>query len=187
MWEEVILVDEEDRALGAAEKLEAHRRGGLHRAFSVFVFDSAGNVLLQKRARDKYHSGGLWSNTCCSHPRPGEEVIDAARRRLSEEMGFTCDLREVFSFVYRAEVGNDLIEHEYDHVLVGTFDGRPAPDASEVEAWRWCPLEDLRKDLAADPESYTRWLTLAMTRVGTERLTGSGTNGAPFKHECAPH
>ena len=172
MSEEVILVDEEDRVLGTAEKMDAHRSGGLHRAFSVFVFDSAGNVLLQKRARDKYHSGGLWSNTCCSHPRPGETIVEAARRRLFEEMGFTCELREVFSFVYRAEVGNDLVEHEYDHVLVGTFDGQPSPDAREVEDWRWCAMDELRKDLAGNPANYTRWLTLAFERVGARLLAG---------------
>lgn len=172
MLEEVILVDEEGRAVGTAEKLEAHRRGGLHRAFSVFVFDSAGRVLLQKRAADKYHSGGLWSNTCCSHPRPGESVAEAARRRLSEEMGFTCELREVFSFIYRAEVGNDLVEHEYDHVLVGTFDGSPAPNAAEVEDWRWTELSELEEDLERDPASYTRWLALAAQRFGLGRLRG---------------
>lgn len=166
MVEEVILVDEEDRVLGAAEKMQAHRSGGLHRAFSVFVFDSAGNVLLQKRARGKYHSGGLWSNTCCSHPRPGETTVEAARRRLAEEMGFTCELREVFSFVYRAEVGDDLVEHEYDHVFFGTFDGRPSPDAREVEEWRWCAMGELREEIARDPESYTRWLRLVIDRVG---------------------
>ena len=172
MSEQVILVDEEDRAVGTAEKMHVHRSGGLHRAFSVFVFDPAGNVLLQKRALDKYHSGGLWSNTCCSHPRPGESTIEAARRRLSEEMGFTCELREVFSFVYRAEVGGGLVEHEYDHVLVGTFDGQPSPDAREVEEWRWCPLGELKRDLAGNPANYTSWLTLAIDRVGVERLTG---------------
>lgn len=170
MSEQVILVDEADRVLGSAEKMDAHRSGGLHRAFSVFVFDSEGNVLLQKRAVVKYHSGGLWSNTCCGHPRPGETTVGAARRRLFEEMGFTCELLEVFSFVYRAEVGGDLVEHEYDHVFVGTFDGQPTPNAGEVDEWRWCAMSDLRKDIAARPASYTKWLALVIDRVGAEQF-----------------
>src|SRR5918997_6014944 len=126
--EEVILVDERDRVLGASGKLRAHREGALHRAFSVFVFDGEGRLLLQKRARGKYHSAGLWSNTACGHPRPGEATREAARRRLREEMGFDCGLREAFQFLYRAELGGALVEHEYDHVLIGAHEGDPSPD-----------------------------------------------------------
>jgi isopentenyl-diphosphate delta-isomerase len=163
--EQVILVDEHDRELGAGEKLEAHRAGALHRAFSVFVFDAAGRLLLQKRARAKYHSGGLWSNTCCGHPRPGEATPAAARRRLMEEMNFDCELREAFGFLYRAELDGGLVEHEYDHVFVGRFEGEPAPDAAEVEDWRWLTLDALREDLRRSPDNYSYWLRLALERL----------------------
>ena len=157
----VILVDEQDRELGSCGKLRAHREGALHRAFSVFVFDDAGRLLLQRRARAKYHSGGLWSNTACGHPRPGEETAAAARRRLREEMNFECELREAFAFVYRAELAGGLVEHEYDHVFVGTFGGSPAPDPSEVEDWEWVAPEELRRGLRDEPARYSRWLKLA--------------------------
>ena len=160
--EKVILVDELDREVGSAEKLRAHRDGAMHRAFSVFVFDSAGRLLLQKRAKGKYHSGGLWSNTCCGHPRPGETVASAAARRLREEMGFGCELRPAFEFVYRAELDGGLIEHEYDHVLVGRFNGEPRPEASEVEEWAWLGLEELRRELLTSPAGYSFWLRAAM-------------------------
>src|SRR5918997_6672888 len=130
MSEQVILVDEADREVGTGSKLEAHREGALHRAFSVFVFDRRGRLLLQKRAAGKYHSGGLWSNTCCGHPRPGEATAEAARRRLREEMNFDCELRAAFEFLYRAQFTNKLIEHEYDHVFVGEFGGVFVPDES---------------------------------------------------------
>lgn len=164
MSEQVILVDEHDRELGVAEKLQTHREGALHRAFSIFVFDSAGRLLLQKRARSKYHSGGLWSNTCCGHPRPGEATAAAAHRRLFEEMNFDCELREAFGFLYRAELGGDLVEHEYDHVFVGGFDGEPAPDASEVEDWRWLSMAELRDGLRHSPEEYSYWLKVAVAK-----------------------
>jgi isopentenyl-diphosphate delta-isomerase len=169
MLEQVILVDEFDREVGVREKLEAHREGVLHRAFSIFVFDSTKRLLLQKRAATKYHSGGLWSNTCCGHPRPGEATAVAARRRLKEEMNFDCELREAFAFLYRAEVGA-LVEHEYDHVFVGVYDGEPVPDGAEVEDWKRVSLTDLRRDLRAKPERYTDWLRLAVAEIGWRRL-----------------
>lgn len=162
MSEQVILVDEQDRELGAVEKMQAHREGALHRAFSVFVFDAEGRLLLQRRARAKYHSGGLWSNTACGHPRPGEATQAAAHRRLREEMGFDCELREAFDFLYRAELAGGLVEHELDHVFVGRFDGEPAPDASEVEGWRRTTLEKLREDLGRRPDEYSYWLRVAL-------------------------
>jgi isopentenyl-diphosphate delta-isomerase len=156
--EQLILVDAQDREVGVVEKLQAHVEGVLHRAFSVFVFDAEKRLLLQKRARTKYHSGGLWSNTACGHPRPGETTIAAARRRLREEMGFDCELRAAFEFVYRAELDGALIEHEYDHVFVGTHEGNPAPDPCEVEDWRWMTMAELRRELLLEPQSYSYWL-----------------------------
>ena len=170
--ERVVLVDEQNRVLGTAEKLSAHLTGTLHRAFSIFVFNSAGLLLLQRRAHRKYHSGGLWSNTCCGHPRPGEETIAAARRRLREEMNFDCELRAAFEFLYRAELENELIEHEYDHVLVGEFDDVFVPDASEVADWKWVALDELRSDLRARPEEYTYWLRAALATQGWEGMPG---------------
>ncbi len=164
----VILVDAADRDIGSEEKIRAHREGLRHRAFSVFVFDGGGRLLLQQRSMLKYHSGGLWSNTCCSHPRPGESVPAAAHRRLREEMGFDCPLRSAFSFVYKAAFDNGLIEHEYDHVLVGRFDGDPAPDAREVLAWRAASIDSIRREMAARPESYAVWFRLAVERAATE-------------------
>ena len=168
--EEVILVDEQDRVVGAGEKLRAHREGALHRAFSVFVFDAGGRLLLQRRARTKYHSGGLWSNTACGHPRPGEETGAAARRRLREEMNFDCELRASFRFIYRAELDGALVEHEYDHVFVGEYSGTPAPDPSEVEAWRWVGMDDLRRDLRERPWRYSYWLRVVVEGDGGRRL-----------------
>jgi isopentenyl-diphosphate delta-isomerase len=160
--EQLILVDAQDRELGFKEKLEAHVEGALHRAFSVFVFDASKRLLLQRRARTKYHSGGLWSNTACGHPRPGETTVEAARRRLREEMGFDCELREAFEFLYRAELDGSLVEHEYDHVFVGRFDGSPEPDASEVEDWRWVSMDELRHSLIEEPRRYSYWLKAAV-------------------------
>jgi isopentenyl-diphosphate Delta-isomerase len=144
--EQVILVNEQDEPLGLMEKMEAHEKGILHRAFSVFLFNDRHQLLLQKRALTKYHSGGLWTNTCCSHPRENEEVLDAGNRRLREEMGIQSQLTNVFSFVYRAELDNNLIEHELDHVLVGTFNDTPQPNPEEVMDWKYIDLEEIRKN-----------------------------------------
>ncbi len=173
MLEQVILVDERDRELGISEKLEAHRAGALHRAFSIFVFDGDRRLLLQQRARTKYHSGGLWSNTCCGHPRPGEETMVAAHRRLREEMNFDCELRAAFSFLYRAELAGQLVEHEYDHVFVGAFDDVPAPDATEVADWRWVSMAELRRELRAHPDAYSYWLRFALATTEWQRLEAS--------------
>ncbi len=160
--EQLILVDADDRELGVGEKLQVHLAGTLHRAFSVFVFDRRGRLLMQKRAAGKYHSGGLWSNTACGHPRPGETTREAARRRLREEMGFDCELREAFEFLYRAELDGALVEHEYDHVFFGTHEGEPAPDPAEVEDWRWLSVDELRRGLRVEPDRYSYWLRLAI-------------------------
>ncbi len=168
--EQVILVDEYDREIGASGKLQAHQNGALHRAFSIFVFDSGGRLMLQKRARGKYHSGGLWSNTCCGHPRPGETTLDAARRRLHEEMRFECELRKAFDFLYRVELDGALIEHEFDHVIVGEFAGTPLPDPAEVEDWKWISLDDLRRGLRDESSRYSYWLKVAIEDGNWQRL-----------------
>ena len=162
MPEHVVLVDESDREIGTAEKLSVHRDGRLHRAVSVFVFDGAGRWLLQRRADGKYHSPGLWSNTACTHPRPGEPPAQAASRRLDEEMGVRCALRPAFRRVYRAELPGPepLVEHELDHVFVGRFDGEPVPAAAEVSGWEWVEADALRADLQNRPERYTAWFRL---------------------------
>lgn len=160
--ERVILVDEDDEAIGTAGKLEAHERGDLHRAFSVFILNAAGEILLQRRAAVKYHGGGLWSNSCCGHPRPGEATSTAARRRLREEMAIDCPLEAVFAFTYRAEMPGGLTEHEIDHVFVGSRQGDPQPDPAEVDAWRWATIEDIRAELAADASRFTPWFPPAL-------------------------
>jgi isopentenyl-diphosphate Delta-isomerase len=169
MEDNVILVDGDDVELGALPKLQAHREGRLHRAISVFVLNRSGEILLQKRAAGKYHSALLWSNTCCTHPRPGEDAEVAAVRRLREEMGLECRLERVFSFIYRAELGGGLQEHELDHVFVGRCDGEPEPDPREVAAWRWTPLTDVQRELAEHPGRFTAWFPLAL-----EGLIGQG-------------
>jgi isopentenyl-diphosphate Delta-isomerase len=165
MNEQVILVDSNDTPVGVCEKQAAHVAGVLHRAFSVFIFDGSGRMLLQRRASTKYHSGGLWSNTCCSHPRPGEETAAAAQRRLSEEMGIACAVDRLFSFVYRAPVGGGLVEHEFDHVFTGRFDGQPAPDTAEVEAWRWISFGELQRALRDRPHNFTPWFHVAFDEM----------------------
>lgn len=168
--ERVVLVDENDRESGSAGKLAAHESGGmLHRAFSIFVFDSRGRMLLQRRAEGKYHFGGLWTNTCCGHPRPGETVETAASRRLWEEMGIGPELTPAGSFVYEAfDPESGLTEREYDHVFRGVYEERekgPDPDPGEVSEWCWIPPEDLARDLAENPTSYTPWFPLAAARL----------------------
>lgn len=155
--ESLILVDADDRDIGTAEKIDAHRRGLLHRAFSVIVWDSSGRQLLQKRAAEKYHSGGLWTNTCCGHPRPGETVEAAARRRLGEEMGFTCDLEWLGVVQYHAAFDNGLAEHEIVHVFRGHYDGPLDPNPAEAEDYRWSGLDAIRGDIAASPERFSVW------------------------------
>lgn len=169
--EEVVTVDTEDRETGVAEKMAAHRKGLLHRAFSVFVFDDAGRMLLQQRAPGKYHSGGLWSNTCCSHPRPGESVLDAARRRLREEMGFDCPLEAAFGFIYRTDLDHGLTEHEYDHVVIGRYNGEPVPNPDEVGGWQWMSLEDVRGAVADRPETFTVWFRIALDALVERGIT----------------
>ena len=164
MEEQVILVDEKDRQTGFAGKFEAHRKGHLHRAVSVFIFNSQGELLLQKRAKGKYHSSGLWSNTVCGHPLPGENTMDAANRRLQQEMGMKVALSTIGSFTYKEKVGNGLVEHELDHVYYGISDTVPVPDPSEAEDWKYISIEKLKADLLRQPELYTCWLKICVDR-----------------------
>jgi isopentenyl-diphosphate delta-isomerase len=158
--EQVILVNENDEQIGLMPKLEAHQKAILHRAFSVFIFNDKAELLLQKRAASKYHSPNLWTNTCCSHQRAGETNIGAGKRRLQEEMGFDCDLKEVFSFIYKAPFDNGLTEHELDHVMVGFFKDTSKINEEEVATYKWMLLEDVRKDLETNPEVYTEWFKI---------------------------
>lgn len=160
----IILVDENDNEIGYTEKLEAHKTGKLHRAFSIFVFNPHGEMLIHKRAGHKYHSGGLWSNTCCSHPRKGESLKEAVHRRLQEEMGFDCDLQEIFHFVYTADLG-DLTEHELDHVFVGEYSGDITVNPEEVEDFAWVSVNELQKDIEENPQKYTEWFKIAVEKV----------------------
>ncbi len=167
MEEKVILVDEHDTEIGTEEKHAAHRAGKLHRAISVFIFNSEGEVLLQKRQSGKYHSGGLWTNTCCGHQRPGDDTLSTAHRKLQEEMGFDTELSEIFSFIYFVKFDNGLHEHEFDHVLVGTFAGEPQPNPDEAEGWRWVSVLDLDQEMAEHPEQFTYWLKACWLRLKT--------------------
>ena len=153
-------MSEVDEQLGLMAKMEAHEKGILHRAFSVFVFNKKGELLLQQRALDKYHSPGLWTNTCCSHQRDGESNIEAGKRRLKEEMGFNCDLKELFWFVYKASFDNGLTEHELDHVMIGYYEDDPIVNLEEAAAFKWMPLEDVKKDMKLQPELYTKWFKI---------------------------
>lgn len=168
--EHVVLVDADDRPVGTMEKMEAHRKGLLHRAFSVLLFNGKGELLLQKRAKTKYHSGGLWTNTCCSHPLPGEPVLEAANRKLMQEMGIAADLKIAFSFVYQATLDNGLREHEFDYVLYDTFDGQPSPNPLEAEDWKWLSLEKLAADVARAPQQYTAWFKILLQQPGFRRI-----------------
>lgn len=160
--EMVILVDEQDNETGSMEKMEAHVRGVKHRAFSVFVFDSEGRLLLQRRALDKYHSGGLWTNTCCSHPRPGETTLGGAHRRLNEEMGFDTELEHAFELSYEVRFDSGIWENEYDHIFVGWYDGNYEIDSNEVHEARWISIPKLRVMIEREPEDFTHWFTLIM-------------------------
>lgn len=167
MDELVILVDNNDNETGVMEKIQAHTQALLHRAFSVFIFNSLGDLMLQQRAFTKYHSPGLWSNTCCSHPKPGEVTEDAAHRRMIEEMGFDCDFKEAFSFIYKAPFDNDLTEHEYDHVFIGISDKKPALNKNEAVDYRMASMQTIREEMNADPERFSIWFRIAFDRVET--------------------
>ena len=162
--EYVILVDTADSELGTMEKIEAHEKAVLHRAFSVFIFNDRGELMLQQRAAHKYHSPLLWTNTCCSHQRQGESNIQAGKRRLQEEMGFEVDLEEKFHFVYKAEFDNGLTEHELDHVMVGYYNEKPIINPEEVASWRWIDMEVLQKDMKDNPQDYTVWFKIIFDR-----------------------
>lgn len=163
--QQIVLVDEQDRPVGQGEKMAVHREGLLHRAFSVFIFDAAGRMLLQQRAKGKYHGGLLWTNACCSHPFPGEEVLQAAERRLREELGFTTPLHKIFDFVYHAEVENGLIEHEYDHVFAGTYSQAIQADGAEVAAYAYRTMDQIREELSRNPSQFTSWFKIAFPKV----------------------
>ena len=161
----VVLVDEQDNPIGKMEKQQAHIEGLLHRAFSIFIFNSEKKLLLQKRASSKYHCGGLWTNSCCSHPRENENIQDAANRRLAEEMGMQCSLKPIFTFMYRAEFDNGLIEHEFDHVFFGESDQNPKINPEEVETYRYIAMEDLQQEVKEFPQNFTPWFIIALDRV----------------------
>ena len=158
--EQVVLVNEKDEKVGLMPKLEAHEKGVLHRAFSVFIFNDKNELMLQQRALHKYHTPGLWANTCCSHQRDGESSIEAGKRRLYEEMGFSVDLKETTTFIYKAPFDNGLTEHELDHILIGKYAGEPTINSEEVAAWKWMELEEVKKDIQNNPEIYTPWFKI---------------------------
>lgn len=156
----ITLVDENDKVVGKEEKLEAHKKGLLHRAFSIFIFNKKGELLLQKREKSKYHCGSLWTNTCCSHPRYGEELENAIHRRIVEEMGFDCEMKKVFNVTYKAFFDNGLTEHEFDHVFIGFFEGKVSPNPEEVEEYKWETLENIVLDVKENPSKYTPWFRI---------------------------
>lgn len=166
MNEYLVLVDENDRQWGKLEKQLVHQLGLLHRAFSVFIFNTKGELLLQQRADEKYHSAGLWTNTCCSHPNFGEETADAVKRRLLEEMRLTCETKFVFSFTYKVKLENELTEYEYDHVYFGITNQFPVPDKLEVKRWKYISLKNLASDVQLNPEKYTEWLKICLPEIG---------------------
>ena len=171
--EQVILVNDQDEQIGLMPKMEAHKKGVLHRAFSVFIFNSKNELMLQQRAAHKYHSPLLWTNTCCSHQRDGETNIEAGTRRLSEEMGFTTALKEVTTFIYKAPFDNGLTEHEFDHVMTGFYEMDPVINKEEVEAWKWMPVEAVKSDIESNSEIYTAWFKIIFknfyTHINSER------------------
>lgn len=172
----VVLVNLEDEEIGVMEKMEAHEKGLLHRAFSVFLFNEQGEMLLQQRASHKYHSGGLWTNTCCSHPKPGETPIQGAKRRLMEEMGIYADLEHQFSFSYKSDYENGLSEHEFDHVFFGNFNDAPILNPEEAMDWKYISIANLEKDVQENPGDYTSWFLICLPRV-IENFKAMQTNG----------
>ncbi len=168
---DVILVDEQDNPVGTMEKMEVHEKALLHRAFSVFIFNSKGEMLLQKRAETKYHSAGLWTNACCSHPKPGEITHFAAERRLKEEMGFNTALQEAFSFIYKAPFQNGLTEYEFDHVFIGEYEGVINPNPEEVSDYRYQSIDQLKSSIKNNPSDYTEWFKIALPQLERHLLT----------------
>ena len=167
--DQVILVDSSDNEVGTMDKMEAHRKGILHRAFSVLLFNSTGEMLLQKRSAGKYHSAGLWTNTCCSHPKPNESLQAAIKRRLNEEMGIDIQSQFAYKFQYRATFENGLIEHELDHVYIGLFNGKPVINSTEVEDWKYATLADIKVDVQKNPDDYTYWFKLIIQHPEMEK------------------
>ena len=165
MTEYVVLVDELDNKVGLMEKMEAHINPTLHRAFSIFIFNSKNEMLLQQRALSKYHTPGLWTNSCCSHPRDGESLHDATNRRLQEQMGMQCELKEAFSFIYKADVMQGLVEHEFDHVFIGTSDDLAIINKDEVESFRYRTIENIKADIERNPQNYTAWFKIAFDKL----------------------
>jgi isopentenyl-diphosphate delta-isomerase len=170
---EVILVNESDEAIGTMEKMEAHVKALLHRAFSVFIFNRKGEMLLQQRSDNKYHSGGLWTNACCSHPAPGEDTAEAASKRLQEELGFITPLKRAFTFTYRADFENGLTENEFDHVFTGVYDGEIFPDKDEVKDYTYKPVEEIEESINLQPWKYTPWFLIAFPEL-KKRVEASG-------------
>ena len=163
--QQIVLVNESDEPIGIMKKMEAHEKGLLHRAFSVFIFDANGKMLLQQRAAEKYHGAYLWTNACCSHPLPGEELMVAAERRLREELGFTTELHRIFSFIYKAQVENNLVEHEFDHVFTGQYEGKILPAPGEVSNYYYETMEQIKSEIEATPERFTAWFKIAFPEI----------------------
>ncbi|GAB5475337.1 MAG: isopentenyl-diphosphate Delta-isomerase [Maribacter sp.] len=174
--EHVILVNESDEPIGIMPKMEAHEKAILHRAFSVFIMNGKGETMLQQRAAHKYHSPLLWTNTCCSHQRAGESNVEAGKRRLQEEMGFTADLKELFSFIYKAPFDNGLTEHELDHVMIGNYDEEPMLNPDEVADWKWMRPETIKADIAKNPEKYTAWFKIIFERFYSHILQNNASS-----------
>lgn len=168
--QQVVLVDKNNRKIGVGGKIKVHKEGKLHRAFSIFIFNSNGELLIQQRDKTKYHSGGLWSNTVCSHPKPNETYLQATHRRMKEEMGFECELKKLFCFTYNASFQNGLIENEYDCVFVGKFDGNPKPNPKEIMNYKWISIKELKKDIISHPNRYSIWFKIALNKIKTSQI-----------------
>ena len=162
---QVILVNESDTTIGKMDKMQAHEKGMLHRAFSIFIFNEKGDMLLQQRALSKYHSAGLWTNACCSHPQPGESTAEAAHRRLTEELGFDTEIKEAFDFIYKTNFDNGLTEHEFDHVFIGNYHGQVIPDEKEVKDYSYMSMDTIRSGLQSHPHKYTSWFKIAFPKL----------------------